>query len=125
MVRDPFRDDAEPQLEPVLSALIDEDSRTIICHLDSPLTASELSEAADIPLSTTYRKLDRMVEATLLEELTEIRPGGRHTTRYRVDFEDVLISKEEECNFDISVSRPARTADERLAYLWTEVKKGV
>ena len=125
MVRDPFREDAEPELEPVLSSLVDEDSRTIICHLNDPLTAGELSEAADIPLSTTYRKLDRMVDASLLEELTEIRPGGRHTTRYRVDFENVQVSLGEDCSFDVTVTRPARTADERLAYLWTEVKKGV
>lgn len=107
----------------VLGALVDDDCRTILNHLDVPRTAAELSEACDIPLSTTYRKLGRMVEATLLEEITEIRDDGQHTTRYRINFTEVTVDVDEDGSLEISISRPVLAADERLAYLWTEVKK--
>lgn len=125
MVRDPFADEEAPELDVVLRPLVDEDSRLMIQHLEEPRTASELSERCDIPLSTAYRKLNRLVDATLLEEITEIRSGGQHTTRYRRDFEEVTVSVDDGSSLDVSISRPVRTADERLAYLWTEVKREV
>lgn len=125
MVRDSFAEEAEPEVETVLEALRDEDCRTIIRHLEGPMTASDVSEHCDIPLSTTYRKLDTMADATLLEELTEIRTDGRHTTRYRLDFDEVLLAVEDDRTLDMRISRPARSADERLEYLWSEVRKGI
>lgn len=123
MVRDPFADEEEPDLQEVLGALEDPDCRTIIQHLEDPMTAGELSEDCDIPQSTIYRKLDTLSEATLLEELTEVRSDGHHTTRYEVAFEDVTVALEEDRSFDFHISRPARTPDERLADMWTEVSK--
>jgi DNA-binding transcriptional ArsR family regulator len=125
MVRDPFATEGAPDVEDVLDALHDEDCRRIIRSLEEPMTANDVSDACEIPLSTTYRKLDTMTEATLLEELTEIRPDGRHTTRYRIAFEEVLLFLEDDRSLELAVSRPARTADERLGYLWSEVRKGV
>lgn len=87
------------------------------------MTASELSEVCDIPLSTTYRKLELLTEASLLEELTEIRMDGHHTTRYRPAFDVVEIALDDEREFEVSIDRPVRTADERLERLWTEVRK--
>lgn len=125
MVRDPFATEEAPGVEDVLDALHDEDCRRIIRSLEEPMTASDVSEDCDIPLSTTYRKLDAMAEATLLEEVTEIRSDGRHTTRYRIGFEEVLLFLEDDRSLGLSVSRPARTADERLEQLWSEVRRGV
>lgn len=112
-----------PELEAVLDALDDPDCRTIVKRLVEPMTASEVSEAADVPLSTTYRKLDLLVEASILEERTEIREGGHHTTRYVLDFESVRIALTEDREFEVSMARPARTADEQLSQLWSEVRK--
>jgi DNA-binding IclR family transcriptional regulator len=123
MVRDPLSGDDPPDLQSVLDALDDTDCRTIIQHLDEPMTASEVSEECDIPMSTTYRKLDLLTEASLLAEGTEIRPDGHHATRYRIDFETVEIGLTEDHDLDVSVGRPSRTADERLASLWGEVRK--
>lgn len=125
MVRNPFAEEDEPEPADVLAALCDDDCRTIVRNLESAMTASDVSEACDIPLSTTYRKLDMMVNATLLEELTEIRTDGHHTTRYRVGFEEVSITVEEDRTLEVTISRPARTADERLEALWSEVRRGV
>lgn len=123
MVRDPFRMETEPEPAAVLSALDDADCRDIISCLEAPMTANELSDVCDVPLSTMYRKLDRLSDATLLEEGTEIRPGGQHATRYEVDFQEVAFALDDDRQFDVSVARPARTADERLASLWSHVRE--
>ncbi|WP_123533447.1 winged helix-turn-helix domain-containing protein [Halosimplex salinum] len=123
MVRDPFADDEAPDLQDVLDALDDPDCRAIVTSLDEPMTASEISEASDIPLSTTYRKIDRLEEAQLLFEGTEIRPDGQHASIYEVDFEEVVIALTEDREFETEISRRPRTPDQRLESLWSEVRK--
>jgi DNA-binding transcriptional ArsR family regulator len=123
MVRDPFADEDTPELQTVLDALDDPDCRAIVQVLEEPMTADEISERSDVPLSTTYRKLDMLTEAALLEEGTEIRPDGQHASRYVVAFEEVAIGLAENREFTVEVARQPRTADERLADLWSEVRK--
>ncbi len=123
MVRDPFADDAPPDLQDVLDALDDPDCRTIVRELAQPMTASEISDVTDVPLSTTYRKLELLQRASLLEEGTEIREGGHHTSRYVLDFDAVRIALDDRREFEVSITRPARTPDERLSQLWSEVRK--
>ncbi len=123
MVRDPFAEDDTPELQDILDALDDPDCRSIVRILDEPMTADEIAEAADVPLSTTYRKLDLLTEASLLEEGTEIRPDGQHASRYSVAFEEVIIGIADTREFEVDISRRPRTADERLANLWSEVQK--
>jgi len=123
MVRDPLQADAEPDLQAVLDALDDPNCRTIVQAVEGAMTASEVSEATDIPLSTTYRKLDLLTEASILEERTEIRPDGHHTTKYVLAFDAVEIGLTDDREFEVSISRPARSADEQLAQLWNEVRK--
>jgi len=123
MVRDPFAGDESPGLQEVLDALDDPDCRAIVEVLDEPMTADRISEAADVPLSTTYRKLDLLTEASLLEEGVEIRPDGQHASRYSIAFEEVVIALSEQREFEVDITRRPRTADERLANLWSEVRK--
>jgi DNA-binding transcriptional ArsR family regulator len=123
MTRDGWLVKDRPDLQVVLDALDDPACRDIISALREPLTASDLSERLDLPLSTTYRKLERLTEASLLDEDLEIRPDGRHTRRYRVDFEAVDIALNDLQEFEVSVERPARTPEDRLATLWAEVRK--
>jgi DNA-binding transcriptional ArsR family regulator len=123
MVRDPAATDSGPDLQAVLDALDDTDCRRIVEHLDEPMTASEVSEACDIPMSTTYRKLDLLTDASLLAEGTEIRADGHHATRYRVAFESVVVELDEERRLGVAVDRPTQTSDERLASIWEEVRK--
>lgn len=122
MVHVPFDPDPAPELETVLGALDDQDCRTIINQLEEPMTANQLSESGDIPLSTTYRKLDYLVDATLLNELTELRGDGHHPTRYEIAFEDVRIGLDDDRSLWVSITRPDRSPDERLAHLWREVR---
>ncbi|AZQ15042.1 MULTISPECIES: winged helix-turn-helix domain-containing protein [Halorubrum] len=125
MVRDPSREPDPPSVDDVLDALADDDARRIVSALSEPKTASELSEECDIPLSTTYRKLERLTDASLLSESTDIRRDGQHTTRYAVSFETVTVSVEEadDREFDIEFTRPERSRDERLADLWSELRE--
>jgi len=123
MVRDPLRESRDPELQVVLDALDDEACRKFVAQLEEPMTARELSDATDVPLSTTYRKLDLLTEASLLTEQTEIRRDGQHTTRYAIDFEEVRVVLEEGNELSAAVVRPERAPEEQLAALWSEVRK--
>ena len=111
------------ELESVLDALDDADARAIIKRLDEPMTASELSNACDIPLSTTYRKLDLLTEARLLNEGTKIRADGHHATTYEVAFDAVRIFLTDGHDLDVDVERKELTPEQRLASLWSEVRR--
>ncbi|MFB6198530.1 MAG: helix-turn-helix domain-containing protein, partial [Halobacteriaceae archaeon] len=64
---------SEPNLQTVLDALDDQDCRKILEKLEEPMTAAEIAEACDIPISTTYRKLDLLSEGSLVSEGTKVR----------------------------------------------------
>lgn len=122
MVRDPT--DAEtPGLQDVLDSLDDPACRSIIEQLAEPMTANELSEACDIPLSTTYRKLELLSESSLLEERIEIRTGGQNTTRYVLAFDEVRIGLDDDRSIEVAIKHRERTPDQRLSDLWSEVSK--
>ncbi|MEF8813677.1 MAG: helix-turn-helix domain-containing protein [Halovenus sp.] len=122
MVRDPFADET-PDLQSVLDALEDPDCREIVRALSEPMTAEEISEATDVPLSTTYRKLELLTEAGFVEEDIEIRTDGQHASRFTVAFEELTISLSEDREFTLDITLRSRTADERLADIWSEVRK--
>lgn len=122
MVRDPFAT-AAPELADVLDALDDPDCRTIIRHVEEPMTASELAEVCDIPLSTLYRKLELLSDASLLEERVDIRTDGRHTTRYELGFDEVRVGLDDDRSLEVAIKRRDRTPDQRLSELWSEVRK--
>jgi DNA-binding transcriptional ArsR family regulator len=121
MTRDPFEE--EPELSAVLDALDDEDCRDIVRVLEEPMTADEIADAADVPLSTTYRKLDLLTEASLLEEGVQVRPDGQHASQYAVAFEEVVIALSEDREFEADIAERSRSAEERLADMWSEVRK--
>ncbi|MFC4249760.1 helix-turn-helix domain-containing protein [Natribaculum luteum] len=123
MVRDPIASESAPSAEEICSALDDPDCREIIRNLDEPMTAAELTSHCDIPQSTLYRKLELLTESTLLEESTEIRRDGHHASKYSVAFDEVTIFLDDDRSLAVKIERPARTADERLAEMWSEVRK--
>jgi predicted transcriptional regulator len=113
-----------PDLQPLLDALDDADARTIIRTIEDPATANEISERCEIPLSTTYRKLDLLTESGLLEEGTEIRSDGHHTTTYTVAFEEVRIALTESREFAVEIARTEeQRPEQRLADIWTSVRE--
>ncbi|MDR5671914.1 Transcriptional regulator containing HTH domain,ArsR family [Halalkaliarchaeum sp. AArc-CO] len=114
---------SKPDPEVVLDALADDAAQAIVKELAEPMTASELSDACDIPLSTTYRKLELLTDAALLSESTEIRRDGQHTTRYSLAFEEVRVRLTDNRDLTVEIEARDRGRDERLAELWKEVQE--
>ncbi|SDJ68789.1 Helix-turn-helix domain-containing protein [Halovenus aranensis] len=123
MGRSPLEDTAQPDLEPVLEGLYDEDCRTILTNLTEPMTANEIAETTDIPLSTTYRKLDVLTAAGLVAEGVEMRADGQHVSQYALSFDSVSIELSEEGEFVVELDEDPQSADERLATLWSAVRE--
>ncbi len=85
--------DADPAKQRLLDALDDRGCRAILdATSDEVLSANEVSETCDLPLSTTYRKLDLLTDSGLLEERTRIRQSGKHASEFYRAVEDVLVS---------------------------------
>lgn len=83
--------DSDVQL--LLDALDDPDCRAILTETsETALTANEVSETCDLPLSTSYRKLGLLTDAGLLEQRTRLRQSGKHASEYIRSVEDVVIS---------------------------------
>ena len=125
MPREVLSKEESPPIASILDAIADDDCRALIQAMSEPRTAAELSDVSGVPLSTTYRKIDQLTEASLIDEIIEIRDDGRHTSRYYPDFQTIEINLQEDRNMDLEITRPARTADERLEDLWSEVRRGV
>jgi hypothetical protein len=96
---------ADPTKGGILESLADEDCRTILRTTHSPRTAPEISEACDIPLSTVYRKVDRLTELSLLETRLRIDAAGRHPTQYQRGIDGLLIQCGPEDALSVSVYR--------------------
>ena len=121
MVRNPAPSDETPSLQAILDALDDTDCRAILRKTSDPMTANELIEVCDIPKSTLYRKLELLSQASLVREQVTLNPQGGRITRYERDFDDVMISIDDDGSFSVAVERPPRTADERLADIWSKM----
>lgn len=114
-----------PDIQEVLDGIADPDNRRIIEELAEPKTASEISEVCDIPISTTYRKLELLVEADLVEERTRIKDGGSHSREYVSAFESIEFTLADSHQFDMSVVPSERTAVETLTTVWFEIREAV
>jgi DNA-binding transcriptional ArsR family regulator len=111
--------DDDPDEQAVFDALADPDCRAILEHLDEPLTAQEVASACDLPQTSTYRKLEQLSDAALVDEQTRIRTDGHHTTVYVRDCTGVFVALEGEASFETDILRQPERADERLARFWT------
>jgi len=88
----------------ILRALQDDDCRAVLDATGgSPLSASEVADVCDLPLSTTYRKLDTLTEADLLDERTRLCPDGKHASEYVRVVDEVLVDAD--AGFELTVSR--------------------
>ena len=121
MGTDPVRNEDSPRMQDVLDALDDPDCRAILRETAQPMTAKELTEICGISQSTVYRKLDLLSTATLVRELHSIHPERGRITRYQRDLNGLNISITDNNRFDVTVSRPRRTVDERLANMWSQM----
>lgn len=98
--------------ESVLAALSDEAAHSMLCVADEPRTAKELADECDIPLSTVYRKLDRLVTTALIEETTRARVRGKHPQQYRRRFETLRVHVSPRRSSGLAVSMIPRPVEE-------------
>lgn len=109
-LRSAFESTANADPAAVLDTLTDPLCRRALACATTPVTAREVAAAADFSMSTTYRKLDDLTDAGLLETQTELRADGYHTTRYRATIDEATIHIDDENGLHVSVQH--RTADE-------------
>lgn len=85
--------DVESDVQKMLDVLSDADCRKILDAISADaLTATEISDACNLPLSTTYRKVDILSDTELLEEKTRYCPSGKHANEYVRSVDGLIIS---------------------------------
>ncbi|WP_306059209.1 winged helix-turn-helix domain-containing protein [Natronococcus wangiae] len=97
-------DDA-PAREHVIGVLTDDACREIIAVLEEPLTVPAIADEIERPLSTTYRKLDRLTESGLVRETVGARPGREQKSRYVTDFDRIAIALDDDRDVRVDVER--------------------
>ncbi|QLG48606.1 winged helix-turn-helix domain-containing protein [Natrinema halophilum] len=99
-------DDA-PTFEGVIAALDDGTCREIIAVLEEPMTVHEVADATDRPLSTTYRKLDSLTTAGLVEETVGVRQGRHQKSRYVANLNRISIDLDDDNELRVDVDLSA------------------
>lgn len=90
----------------LLTALQDEDCQAIVRAVeDEALSATELADACDLPTSTTYRKLDTLTDAALLDERLRVSSSGSHEREYVAGHVDLTIVVGSGATVDVHVER--------------------
>jgi predicted transcriptional regulator len=96
----------------------DEHVRTILAATSAePLSAAALSDRCDLSTSAVYRRLDRLVDADLLEERTRPRSDGHHDTVY-VAAIDRFELRVDDGDIDWTVDRADPDVADELTRLW-------
>ncbi|MES3517550.1 MAG: hypothetical protein PPP58_07810 [Natronomonas sp.] len=76
----------------LLNLFADDEVRELFRRCEVPKSVQQLAEECDIPESTAYRKVDRLVEANVLVPLQETQTA-KEATEYRraVDAVEICI----------------------------------
>lgn len=85
----------EPTVDPiaVFEVLANSGCREVLSAVgEDTLTAAELSERVDAPMSSIYRHLDALTETGFLEESVRINPHGRNQNQYARNVADISVS---------------------------------
>lgn len=104
-LRGPFEAVSDTDTSDVLDALTDPICREVLGYARTPVTARDVAADAGLSMSTTYRKLESLTEAGLLETQTELRDDGYHTTRYRATLEAATIRFDEDEDVHVTFER--------------------
>ncbi len=97
----------DPKLNAFLLAADDTDCQAILSTIEEEAKAvKEVSEQCDIPLSTAYRKINRLHEAGLIEERVRLSGSGNHTNVYERNFEGAVITLASDGEFEVELLGP-------------------
>lgn len=104
------------QLSAVFEALGDATCRTILRALrqnEQAMTVQELATIADVSLTSTYRKLEKLDEAGLVTEHDELDEDGHRRSRYRSEIDQIEVTLA--TDGDVAVSLYSSPTKLRLA----------
>lgn len=80
------------EVSSILSALEDEYCRDILEVMTTEYrTAQRISELCEMPISTTYRKLNTLETVGLVETSIRLRRSGHHTKEFARGFDAVTV----------------------------------
>jgi predicted transcriptional regulator len=63
----------------------------ILARIDGRMTVFEIADVCNLPLSTTYRKINDLHDAGLLREELRIRDKGDYLAEYECPFRSIQI----------------------------------
>ncbi|WP_332899119.1 helix-turn-helix domain-containing protein [Haladaptatus sp. CMSO5] len=107
---------AQENVEPLLKALDDTACRAVLMATkDSALSAHEIAAACDLPVSTTYRKVNQLTDVGLLEERTRLSLSGNHTSEYVRAVENIVVSVSSDHGLELTVS-PCEAASAHTSF---------
>ena len=94
----------------------------ILSATGEPKSAQELSDELGIPIATSYRRIEELTEADLLElSGREFSDEGRRTKVYRRDIDNIQISFDAD-EIDVKLEeRPE--VDNSLVDVWRDLKE--
>jgi predicted ArsR family transcriptional regulator len=93
----------------------------ILRATNEPKSAQELSDELEIPIATSYRRIEELTEADLLElSGREFSDEGRRTKVYRRNVESLEVAFGDR-GIDVSVDDRAEV-DNSLADVWRDLK---
>ena len=118
-VTDPYLDEPTPDVdaEVVFDALDDTTCREILTTvMRSPRSVGELADLLELPSSTAYRKVNKLVDGGLLEDHVRIRRNGHHERAYAPAFEEAVVSVGDGFSVTLSVE-DVDTQTERVAVM--------
>lgn len=108
----------DPDLATVVSLLDDECTRCILTATSTePMSATELADRCDVSLPTVTRRVDRLLEAGLVEEATRLRPDGHHDDVYTATLDRAEVRLADGA-FEFTLERDERDAADELKRLW-------
>ncbi|MFC4405456.1 winged helix-turn-helix domain-containing protein [Haloarchaeobius iranensis] len=115
--------DEEPPVPAVLQSLEDDKCRAILRVLREPKSVPDLCDECGLANSTAYRKLERLRDAGLVREYTEVRRDGPNATLYERDFTEISVRIDENDEFSLTVDRPTEEPEDRMAAFWSEMRR--
>lgn len=104
-------------------ALLDDDYARAILTATSvrPMSAKSLSEECDASLPTVYRRVERLVDAGLLTERTQLADDGHHYSVFEAQVSRLAVEiVDGELHVEIETDEPDDIAD-RFTDMWGDI----
>lgn len=97
--------DDSQRVDQIMDVINDKNCRAILEETEGgDQSADDLAEACGLAQSTTYRKINRLLEVDLLDERFRISPTGRHLRTFQLAVTDLQIHVSTGPELEISVS---------------------